>query len=190
MWLRDSLPRDLPNSNVWTYGYDSAVAWTGSVSGVTDFARDLLERLLSIQDSPGGEERPYIFFCHSLGGIVVKKALVLATLLPDYRPVLKNVKAIVFFGTPHRGSRLSSYMTPLSRIVNTLLLTSPIRSDLIANLQVLSRDLSEIVETSVQPLSQVAVLSCYEQKKMKGVNSLVSYPCIRRWKPQMLCAND
>ncbi|KAL8818801.1 MAG: hypothetical protein Q9223_002642 [Gallowayella weberi] len=74
MWLRDALPRDLPRSNIWTYGYDSAVALSGSVSSIQDFARDLLERLLGIQASEKQTERPHIFICHSLGGIQLLKA--------------------------------------------------------------------------------------------------------------------
>ncbi|KAL8640312.1 MAG: hypothetical protein Q9228_002753 [Teloschistes exilis] len=172
MWLRDTLPRNLPHSKIWTYGYDSAVAWSGSVSGIQDFARDLLERLLGIQTAAGQPERPQIFICHSLGGIVIKRALVSARALPVYDPVRRNVKAIVFMGTPHKGSRLSSYLTPLSRIINGLIPTSPIRSDLIGNLQVLSRTLSEVTELSVQALNEITVVSFYEQKRLKGVNSL------------------
>ncbi|KAI4104803.1 MAG: hypothetical protein L6R37_003076, partial [Teloschistes peruensis] len=176
MWLRDTLPRNLPHSKIWTYGYDSAVAWSGSVSGIQDFARDLLERLLGIQTAAGQPERPQIFICHSLGGIVIKRALVSASALPVYDPVRRNVKAIIFMGTPHKGSRLSSYLTPLSRIINALIPTSPIRSDLIGNLQVLSRTLSEITELSVQALNEISVVSFYEQKRLKGVNSLVVEP--------------
>ncbi|KAL8924256.1 MAG: hypothetical protein Q9172_002769 [Xanthocarpia lactea] len=176
MWLRDTLPGDLPHSSIWTYGFDSAVALSGSVAGIQDFARDLLERLLGIQSSEKQTERPQIFICHSLGGIVIKKALISASLLPDYEPVRRNIKAIVFMGTPHKGSRISSYLTPLTRILNGLLPTSPIRSDLIGNLQVLSRTLSEVSEMSVQALSQLSVISFYEQKKMKGLNSLVVEP--------------
>ncbi len=118
MWLRDTLPGKLPHSGIWTYGYDSAVAWSGSVSGIQDFARDLSERLLGIQTSAGQTERPQIFICHSLGGIVMKRALISASLLSDYEPVRRNIKAVVFMGTPHKGSRFSSYLTPLTRIVN------------------------------------------------------------------------
>lgn len=174
MWLRDMLPDDLPHSRIWTYGYDSAVAWSGSVSGIQDFARDLLERLLDIRSSPEETHRPLIFICHSLGGLVIKKALILAKLVPAYEPVRCNVKAIVFMGTPHKGSRVSSYIYPLTRIVNALLPGSPIRADLIGNLQVLSQTLSEVSEMSVQALSEVNVISFYEQKKIAGTSTLVS----------------
>lgn len=107
---------------------------------------------------------------------MIKRALVSASALPVYDPVRRNIKAIVFMGTPHKGSRLSSYLTPLSRIINGLIPTSPIRSDLIGNLQVLSRTLSEVTELSVQALNEITVVSFYEQKRLKGVNSLVSKP--------------
>ncbi|KAG8534008.1 uncharacterized protein KY384_000850 [Bacidia gigantensis] len=176
MWLRDSLPKDLPGSKIWTYGYDSAIAWSSSISGITDFAHDLLERLSSISISPDGAKFPSILICHSLGGIVAKKALTLAKLLPGYESVGKSIKAVVFMGTPHRGSRMSSYLTPLSRIVNAVTFSTPIRADLIGNLQVLSRELSEIAELAGHQLNQIPVISFYEQKKMKGIDCLVVEP--------------
>ncbi|KAL8810096.1 MAG: hypothetical protein Q9200_002853 [Gallowayella weberi] len=53
---------------------------------------------------------------------------------------------------------------------------SPIRSDLIGNLKVLSATLSEVSEMSAHALSQIPVISFYEQRKMKGINSLVVEP--------------
>ena len=175
MWLRDSLPQDLQKTKLWTYGYDSAIAWSSSVSGITDFARDLLERLLPLRLTAHGAECTFIFICHSLGGIVFKKALTLAVLVPDYKVLLGQVKAVVFMGTPHRGSRISSYVTPLTRIVNAALFTPAVRSTLIGSLQSLSRDLSEIAEMAAVPLSKIPAISFYEQKRMSFTNCLVSF---------------
>ena len=105
---------------------------------------------------------------------MVKKALILAKLLPGYLSIAEGIKAIVFMGTPHRGSRISSYMTPLSRIINGVSLASPIRADLLGSLKVLSQELSEISELAASQLSNIPIISFYEQKKMKGINNLVS----------------
>lgn len=43
LWLRDFLPSSIPEARILTYGYDSGVAFNKSASGISDFARDLLE---------------------------------------------------------------------------------------------------------------------------------------------------
>jgi len=69
-WLHDFLPGDIKNARVMVYGYNSAVAFSKSAAGVEEFARDLLERLSTVRQDG---DRPLIFICHSMGGLVVKK---------------------------------------------------------------------------------------------------------------------
>jgi hypothetical protein len=46
MWLRDFLPDTIRGARVLTYGYNSTLFGAqASVSTVTDFARDLLQRI-------------------------------------------------------------------------------------------------------------------------------------------------
>ena len=72
LWLRDFLPTSIPKARILTYGYDSGVAFGSSASNITDFARDLLERIRAKRRRTT-QERPIIFVCHSMGGIVLKK---------------------------------------------------------------------------------------------------------------------
>jgi hypothetical protein len=89
LWLQEFLPKRLPNARVLLFGYNSKVAFDTTIAGVMDVALVLLNRLRSkrkvrkfcpsknrseqltlFQDNP---ERPIVFLCHSLGGIVVKE---------------------------------------------------------------------------------------------------------------------
>ena len=71
-WLQDFLPHALPAARIMSFGYNSTVIATKSIAGIDEFARQLLEGLEQKRRG-GAEERPIVFVCHSLGGVVVKK---------------------------------------------------------------------------------------------------------------------
>lgn len=70
LWLRDLLQRDLPGSRIYTYGYPSELFWSHSVAKLRDYSGNLLSSLAAV---PERRQRPIIFVCHSLGGIVCKQ---------------------------------------------------------------------------------------------------------------------
>jgi len=53
------------------------------------------EALLTAVQRPS---RPIFFIAHSIGGLVVKLALLLAAKLPEYREIKYNCHGVVFFG--------------------------------------------------------------------------------------------
>ncbi|KAH0419847.1 hypothetical protein CcaCcLH18_14269 [Colletotrichum camelliae] len=109
-WLRDFLPTDLPNARVLCWGYD---ANTHSNSGVSiqylyDHARELVTDLTIKRGLTKSRERPIIFVAHSLGGIVVKSALIHSDAaredaLVEHRAIKTSTHGILFMGTPHQG---------------------------------------------------------------------------------------
>lgn len=103
MWIRDTLPQWLPNVRPILYGYDSTLAQSTSFQSIFDIASGLIEHL-----SPPGwstsEMKPLVFLAHSLGGIVLKEALLtLAARGPTGGSVLDLVRGGILFGVPHRG---------------------------------------------------------------------------------------
>ncbi len=52
-------------------------------------------------------ERPLIFVCHSLGGIIVKQLLRMAQLDSRYFNIFSATAAVAFIATPHSGSSLA-----------------------------------------------------------------------------------
>ena len=109
-WLKGFLEKDLPSARIMTFGYDSAVAFSKGVGTIEDNARYLLNQLSAeraASGSQGSDGRPIVFICHSLGGIIVKKAMVLAherSSEVDFKDILDNTKAMTFLSVPHRGS--------------------------------------------------------------------------------------
>lgn len=88
LWLSQLLPNDLPGARIFSFGYESAPAFSRSVTGISDSAKVLLYHLKSITEQVSEKSQTYraqiltncqwphqpiIFICHSLGGIIVKQ---------------------------------------------------------------------------------------------------------------------
>ncbi|KAF8517759.1 hypothetical protein BU17DRAFT_91618 [Hysterangium stoloniferum] len=114
LWLKDLLPQRLPNARIVTYGYDAS---TGSQSKKIDetlygHAENFISRLALLRDSTTTTTRPIIFIAHSLGGIILKFALIHANQcneshLPHHKQIILLAIGILFFGTPHQGTAVA-----------------------------------------------------------------------------------
>ncbi|TRX91012.1 hypothetical protein FHL15_007994 [Xylaria flabelliformis] len=175
LWLADFLPLDIPRARIFTYGYNSAVAFSSSASRVDDYARTLLERLMAKRRLfSHADKRPLLFICHSLGGVVVKRALVIAhERSRRYGSITQDTFGIMFLGTPHRGSDAAFWGKLFGSLANIVTLGS-IRTQLLDDLKrksdILGATCSQFVERS-QSLHRI--FSIYERVRVKGLSSLV-----------------
>ncbi|KAA8641295.1 LipA and NB-ARC domain protein [Aspergillus tanneri] len=107
-WPRDLLPHDIPQARIFIYGYNSNITnpQTMSTAGVKDHANTLLN-LLDMERSPQLNVRlpKIIFIGHSLGGLVIKQALLNAQEDPKYTAIRTGTSGLVFFGCPHHGTK-------------------------------------------------------------------------------------
>jgi hypothetical protein len=71
MWLRDSLPGDLPGSCIMTWGYDASIPGSKDTQTISDIATKFREDLFQL--SEGIKSKPFVFIAHSLGGLVLKR---------------------------------------------------------------------------------------------------------------------
>ncbi|RPA89570.1 hypothetical protein L873DRAFT_1754902 [Choiromyces venosus 120613-1] len=173
-WIRDFLPKQIPGARVMTFGYNSEWGFSRSVAGINDFAEDLLDRLKGVRRHGKESVRPIIFICHSLGGIVCKRSLVLAHEQPVYENILKSTRGIVFMGTPHRGSTIADWTTMLVSIVDSMLVVgTSMRSDLLKNLQTNSDALQQITNSFISRTSGLQIVTFYEQEITTPLKSLV-----------------
>ncbi|KAL6831944.1 hypothetical protein V8C40DRAFT_263226 [Trichoderma camerunense] len=103
MWLRDFLPASIPNARVLTYGYNTKLPGSRSKSSILELSRKLLESIKTARDE-NTKHRPLILIGHSLGGLVVKHALVQASEgSEDDLAVFRSCYAILLFAVPNRG---------------------------------------------------------------------------------------
>lgn len=77
-----------------------------STASIKDHANTLLN-LLDMERGPqmGSVPPKVIFIGHSLGGLVIKQALLNAKEDPKYTSIRSATSGLVFFGTPHRGAK-------------------------------------------------------------------------------------
>lgn len=116
-WPRDLLPKDLPNVRILTFGYDSTPGrflGAASTNMVHQHATNLVTGLYYFRSVSDSVTRPIVFVCHSLGGIVVKKALIASNGYnmshnDDLRSIRVSTYGVVFMGTPHMGSDLAKW---------------------------------------------------------------------------------
>lgn len=111
MWLRDSLPFDVPDLRVFIYGYHSNIQHSPSRASIYDFTQEFTNAILSLRSGPEAShqsartlpnanntyqvaETPLILVGHSLGCIIIKqvRARLLSTLvLTNQRRPLSNL---------------------------------------------------------------------------------------------------
>ncbi|KAL6792985.1 hypothetical protein J3E68DRAFT_451420 [Trichoderma sp. SZMC 28012] len=138
MWLRDFLPISIPNARVLTYGYDTKLPGSRSKSSILQLSRKLLESIKTTRDE-STNYRPLILIGHSLGGLVVKHALVQASEgSEDDLAVFRSCYAVMFFAVPNRGLDNISLMSMVKGQPN---------EDLVRNLGVESPFLNHLHES-------------------------------------------
>ncbi|RFN43712.1 tetratricopeptide-like helical domain, partial [Fusarium flagelliforme] len=109
-WLRNLLPNDVPRARILSWGYDANTHAASGTSSLLlyDHARTLVSDLTRKRMLTKCSQRPIIFIAHSLGGIVVKSALIHSDAarqgaLLEQRSIKLSTYGILFMGTPHQG---------------------------------------------------------------------------------------
>ncbi len=112
----EELGKDLPDFGIWTVGYPAGITELGKPGMIIESrAGNLAQRLANA----GLGKLPLVFVCHSLGGLIIKSLLVSSQTQadPDRKNLANMVRAIVFCGTPHRGSTFASAANVLGKLL-------------------------------------------------------------------------
>ncbi|TDZ39082.1 Protein SERAC1 [Colletotrichum spinosum] len=170
-WLKDFLPSDFPNARIWSFGYDSSLLGK-TVAGINDAAKSLVSSLHGKRRFTGSESKPVIFVAHSLGGIVVKQALILAIQRSDYwGSIATSTKGLVFFGVPHRGADKAYWAALVVRIAQFSSLGIRGSNKFVDSLKRNSAEFANISQAFIQPGARLTIRSFYETERMG--NSLI-----------------
>lgn len=119
-WLEELLAKDIPNARIMTYGYIAdGLNYRYLVRNVLyGRALDLVKTLgAHRQRDRTSRRRPVFFIAHSLGGWVVKRALIISSEASDslLRDIELSTCGVAFFGTLAPGKPSSP--TPLAQVI-------------------------------------------------------------------------
>lgn len=126
MWLRDALPYDIPSLRTIIYGYDTQLNGSKAFQDLEALGNTLrvtIEAMADISDDV--EMKPLLFVAHSLGGLVVKEAIIQMRMASDVsRRILEATYGALFFGVPNQGMDISSLIPMVKDQPNQALLHS------------------------------------------------------------------
>ncbi|TGO71041.1 hypothetical protein BELL_0627g00030 [Botrytis elliptica] len=136
MWLRDILPLSKPfdKARIMTFGYSSRLCDRGNLSGITVWSQDLLRSISSLRKTKKERERPILFVCHSMGGLVARQAMVELDKYgsqSEYNGISPAKCALLFLSTPHSGSLEADWSDFLTDIAQ---LTMGVRKEIVKTL--------------------------------------------------------
>ena len=163
-WPDTLLREELPSARILLFAYNSSVLGNASSAHVTSHARTLCDRLKNRRLEPQEVHRPLLFIAHSLGGLLVKQALVEARIDPLYKCLKASTYGLVFFATPHRGGEGAGVAKVAANICSAF--TGQPRNKLLESLQSRSliRELSS--DHFRHQLNDYEILSFIERRKM------------------------
>jgi hypothetical protein len=121
------LAMEFPQVGVWSLGYDvAATAWKGHSMPLADRATNTLDCF----DLDDIGQRPVMFICHSLGGLLIKQILRHAcdSQDPRWQAILKHTRAIVFLSTPHSGADMANWLTHISGLLSLTVSVDELKS--------------------------------------------------------------
>jgi triacylglycerol esterase/lipase EstA (alpha/beta hydrolase family) len=101
LWLRDDLPQYVPESRIFLYEYNSTAAYGKDRDTFNGKANELLEAIRIERDEV--ESKPILLLGHSMGGLLIKQALITAHNNPKYTSIKDATTGLAFFATSHNG---------------------------------------------------------------------------------------
>ncbi len=113
---------EAPNVGVWSLGYENAAFKRRRLSIIQwwfpgGFAMPLYDRAKSVMlrfKKEGIGQRPVVFIAHSMGGLLIKELLRMASgSRPQSEPktLLEQTRGVCFIATPHIGADLAKWVT-------------------------------------------------------------------------------
>jgi len=169
------LGEDFSEIGIWALNYAASpsrllkmirlVGFGSRDSGHSMALTDRAQQVLDLLRQKGLGQRPIMFICHSLGGLLVKQLLRKSKDSVDLRMqnVALNTRAVLFLATPHSGASLATFLNYFRKIFGSTVSIENLREH-DAHL----RDLYEWYRNHAPRLG-IETVTYYELRKYKGV---------------------
>ena len=170
-WPGEWLPREagFENVRIHSYGYNSDwMKGNDNCLNLHHIGKSLLGEM-AVSPHISGSNTSLVLIGHSMGGLVIKKAFMLALQDSSLKELANRVVSFYFLGTPHRGSDSAKMLKNILQVASS----SPAYvNDLIRG----SGALQSINDEFRQYSGDVELWSFYETQKMKNFGSLIVDP--------------
>ncbi|KAI0452405.1 hypothetical protein F5B21DRAFT_483485 [Xylaria acuta] len=168
LWIRQGIRKEVSKARVMLYRHrelDEGMT-------IEKAADDLIEQVTNMR-SGLKKARPVFFICHSIGGLVVKRALVKAKKREELRALVYDCHGITFFATPHRGSSYLSMPNLRESIQNLLFLEKPLPRSITDELRLGYRPLLKLHDAFTDIASELRLWTFYEtvDSQLSGLGS-------------------
>ena len=163
MWIRDELPLLFPTTRFILFGYDTVLAPSNSYQTVPDLASTFVD-VLKTEGWNSPTAKPLLFMAHSLGGVILKQALLMIAGGGDHQlPIASLVKGIIFFGVPSQGMEIPDIIAMLG--------DQPNKDSLIKEISSGSKYLPQLEKQflGISMLRRVKMYWAYETKTSRTV---------------------
>jgi hypothetical protein len=120
MWLSDSLVWDMSSARVMIYGNDTKLKDSESFEDLEGLAGSLqiaLSRLIK----QSRDSKPLLLIGHSIGGLVIKEALIRIAESDYESGLLDSIAGVLFFGVPNDGMDIESLIPIIKNQPNRFL---------------------------------------------------------------------
>ena len=161
-WPQEWLPKDpaFKNVRVHSFGYDSDwVKGKANCLNIHHFGKSLLGEMSTSPYLSQGNTA-IVLIGHSMGGLVIKKAYMLASQGAAYKTLTERVHTMYFLATPHRGS-------DSAKLLNNILHIAYSSRAYVADLERGSEALQLINDEFRNYSADMDLWSFYETQKLK-----------------------
>jgi hypothetical protein len=144
---KQGLLRDYPDARIFLYHHQSAFHGAYKIENYLDnLATTLLNSLKSKRAPDSTNPHPLVFIGHSMGGLIIAKAIALMESRRDlYKKMLESTAGCIFFGTPFLGAEVAA--TAQMFASQGEMLGMAVNSSLLDFMKPESKMLEELMET-------------------------------------------